>query len=138
MDDLFPRLVGVKTRYLGHDFVSNVGHVFSYVGSFVEYGYALEAVPRSGFKVAEVVRRGYLYRARAEFSVNRIVAYDGYAPFCQGKKNFLSYEAVVPFVFRVHGHGRVSEHGLRPCGGDGKELSFRERIAYVVEFPRGF
>src|SRR3972149_4598200 len=51
---------------------------------------------------------------------------------------FSSNMAMLSFVFRGHGHGRVSEHGLRSCGGPCEERALRERIAYVVEFSGRF
>lgn len=99
--------------------------------------------------VVEVVARGHLDHAGAEFTVDVRVADDGdLAPLGgvqriglarQRQAHGPADQVGVALVFRVHHDGRVAQHGFRAGGGDGQVreaglgIRLRQRIADVPQ-----
>ena len=68
--------------------------------------------------VVEVVRRGDLDHAGAEFAVDVLIRDDGDAALGDGQAHLLADEMPVAFVLGVHGNRAVAEQGFRARGGD--------------------
>src|SRR5690606_33230295 len=77
-----------------------------------------EVVTFAHFIVVEVVGRGDLHAAGAEFAVNVFVGDDGDQAVDQWQQHMAADQVAVALVFRVHGDGGVAEHGFRAGGGD--------------------
>ena len=107
----------------------------------VEHGQAVTLAERV---VVEVVRGRDLHAAGAEFAVDVVIGDDRNLAVAERQDHRLADQMPVALVLRVHGHGRVAEHGFRARGRDddvveraafgiGPGCAVRERIAEVPE-----
>jgi hypothetical protein len=80
------------------------------------------------------VGRRHLHHAGAELAVDVFVGDDGDVAVHQRQLHRLADQVAVALVFRVHHHGDVAQHGLRPRGGHRQVArAIRQRIADVPE-----
>jgi hypothetical protein len=70
--------------------------------------------------VVEIVGRGDLHHAGAEFPVHVVVGDDGDGPLGHRQANALADQVSVAFIGRVHRHGGVTQQGLGPGSGHGE------------------
>ncbi|OGW70807.1 MAG: hypothetical protein A3A88_09435 [Nitrospirae bacterium RIFCSPLOWO2_01_FULL_62_17] len=87
----------------------------------VEDRQARQLVAFARFEVVEVVRRGDLDRAGAEFKIHQYrIADDRNLATGERQPDLFAYEMAVTGILRMHGHGRVAQHRLGPRRGDGQ------------------
>ena len=99
-----------------------------------------KVVPLSHLEVVRVMGGGDLHHAGPEFHVHIRIRNDGDQPVHEGQKHLSSHQILIARILRVHGHCRISQHGLRTGGGELQELRFaglsvliRQRIFDVPE-----
>ena len=126
--DLFPGSESVKA------FVLMTGGIDD--PRLVEDVYPVEIMALAYFEIVEVMGRCDLDHAGAELHVHIFVRDYGNVALQQGKDDMPTDQVTIPFISRIHGNGRVAEHGLRPGGGD-HEIPVRthHRIPQVPEAP---
>ena len=73
-----------------------------------------QVMPLAHQKVVGVVCGGYLHNAGAEVHLHVLVGYNGYH---QRQYHLLADYILITLVLRVHGKGRIPQHGLRAGGG---------------------
>ena len=67
--------------------------------------------------VVEIMSRCYLDAAGAKFQINVAVGNDRNLAIRQWQFDHLADQVLIAWVFRVHHHGRIAEHGFRTgCG----------------------
>ena len=103
----------------------------------VEDGDAGQVVTAADLEVVRVMGGGHLDRAGAERRVDVVVGDHRDAPAGQRQHHRLADQVGVARVVRVHRHGGVAEHGLRPGGGDhdgvlAVPVADRDELALVV------
>ena len=67
--------------------------------------------------VIEVMSGGDLHTACTEFRIHIIIGDDRDLTIGQRKRNGFADQMLIPGILWVHCHRRITEHGLRPCGG---------------------
>ena len=78
-----------------------------------------------------------LHRAGAELHLAVFVPYDGDLPVDEGQDHGLADDVRIPGVLRVHGDGRIAQHGLGAGGGHGDGIGLvRGIVADVPEMAR--
>jgi hypothetical protein len=88
-----------------------------------------EAVAAADFEVVEVVRGRDLQRPGAELRLDVIVGDDRQPPPNEGQDRCPADQVRVALIVRVHRHGDIPQHRLRPHGRDHQlPLAVRERI----------
>jgi hypothetical protein len=83
----------------------------------VEHHNRRQVVAAADLEVVRVVRRGHLHCPGAERRVDVLVGHDGDPSPGQRQLHLGADEVGVALVVRVHGDGRVAEHGLDPGRG---------------------
>ena len=68
--------------------------------------------------VVEVVGRRDLHATGAFLRIGVMVGNDGDTAVHQRQHHVLANQVLITLVFRMHGHGRVTEHGFRPGSGN--------------------
>src|SRR5450830_273130 len=84
----------------------------------VEDVHQRQVVALADFVVVEVVGRGDLHAAGAEFRVAIVVGDDRDTPANQWQLDELADQGLVALIVRVNGHGGIAEHCFRTGGGD--------------------
>ena len=93
-----------------------------------------QAVAHAHLEVVGVMRGSDLHHARAEFPVHIRVADNGDLLPHQRQNNLFAVQMGVAFVVRVHGDGRISQHGLGAGSGKLHEfIAARHRIFQMPE-----
>ena len=93
-------------------------------------------VPLPDLVIVEVVGRGDLDAAGAEFRVHMLVDDDRDVPPGQGQFDGLADQVGIAFVAGCHGHGAIAEQGFRAGGGDHQvALLGRQGVADVPHRP---
>ena len=116
-----------------HALVARAGkHGHAPVVAYYGYHRQRRALALGNGLVVKVVPRRDLKRAGAKLRVHARVGNNRYLTARQRKLQQFSYVLAVAFVTRVNGHGRISQHGLRPGGGHGQRASaIKQRVVYV-------
>ena len=98
-----------------------------------------QAVAAAHLIVVEIVGRGYLDDAGAEFAVHVVVRYDRNLAPGQGQFHHAADQVLVALILRVDGHGGVAEHGFRPGGRHGQvTFAARQRVLEVPQLTLFF
>ena len=74
------------------------------------------------FIIVWVMGRRDLHATGAEFWIHKIIGNDRNRLVLQRQQTLASNQVCVPRVLGIHGHCFVTEHRLRPRGGDDDEL----------------
>src|SRR5690554_7791820 len=100
----------VDVSVLGTIRVEHFGDVpdVGILGHHVDHG---QVVALAYGVVVEIVGRGDLHAAGAFFRVGVVVGHDGDPAVYQWQQYMLTDQVLVALVVRVHGHGRVAQHG---------------------------
>ncbi len=93
-----------------------------------------QAVALADRVVVVVVRRRHLDHAGAEFAVHVAVGDDRDCAAAQRQRDLPAHQRCIPFVFRVHHHRGVAQHGFRTRRGhDQRARTIGQRIADVPQ-----
>ncbi len=99
-----------------------------------------QLVALADFIVIEVVGRGDLHAAGAEFQVDVVVGDDGDQAVDQRQHDVAADQALVAFVLGMDRDGGIAEHGFRASGGDhqvilaiGGACAVSQRVAQMPE-----
>lgn len=122
-DDLLARFEAFQARIGGRGFFAvgagvalegEYGEFRQDAGVLVQHVDQRQVVALAHFVVVEVVGRGDLDAAGAEFRVHIVVADDGDFPAGDGQLDGLADQVLIALVFRVDGDRRIAQHGFRP------------------------
>ena len=89
----------------------------------IQHGGHRQAVPLAHLEIVEVMRRGDLHRAGALLRVGILVGDDGNAAAGQRQDHPLADQGGKSRILRMHRHGGIAQHRLRPGGGATRMLA---------------
>ncbi len=126
-DDHFPRHEAVEAAIFLRRVVVDLG----ILGQDVDHR---QIVALADLEVVEIVRRGDLHRAGALFRIGMFVADDRDQAAHQRQTDLFADQMLQLFVFGMHRHRGIAQHGLGPCRGHGDELvTALDRIFQIPE-----
>ena len=103
---------------------------------FINHLDLFQTMIQSNFKIIEIVSRSDLQTARPELDIHIRIGNNRNLPIDNRKDDLLPNHRPIAFILRIHGHSRISEHGLRPGGRhDNETIPFLEGIFEMIEFP---
>ena len=100
----------------------------------VKYPHNRQMTPLAHLKVIWIMSRCDLYRAGAEFHFAVTISHNGDLTAHNGDNNGFSNDILIPFIFRVHGNGRISQHGFRTGGSHRNGIGFIRRL--IPDMPQ--
>ena len=88
----------------------------------------------ANFKIVGVVSRRDLNAARSKPLIHVFICNNRNPAIRKGKYKFFSYEILISFILRIYRNCRISQHGLRSCGGYFHKAAFLTHDG-VVDMP---
>ena len=114
------------------------GFVLHHVAVVVDNLDEFEVMGVAEVPVVGVMARRDLEATSTEFTVHVTVGNEGDLAVGDGQDELLAHEAGVAFIFRMHAHGGVAQHGFGAGGGDGHRAgTVGEVVADMPEHTLG-